>query len=193
MQINTEKFAFQLKIFIHLSVLLFITNSIVFKVLATLLFSTLVFTCVSAQNVSISVIASGGNYGENMEGISLSYTFGECSVKTLSITSMALTEGFQQGNANALIPSPIIDLKVYPNPIIKNKLYIDLPVRNNINSYIINIYSLTGQIIHTKQLLNLLYSITTDFDFAPYTKGLYMVKIQSPDGAFLKTYKIEKQ
>jgi len=165
----------------------------VHKVLASIIFVTVLISKVFAQDLSITVISSGGYYGENLGGYSLSYTFGECAVKTFTLSTMAFTEGFQQGKINNDPDKNIVYLTIYPNPVTQNKLYIDLPVRENMNSYIISIYSLTGQLIIAKQFLNLTYGVIAEFDFSPMAKGLCLVKIQSPDGTFLKTYKIEKQ
>jgi hypothetical protein len=165
------------------------------KVLAILILSVVFITGIFAQDPQdpkLSVIASGGDYVEK-DGYSLSYTFGECATKTYIVSTMAFTQGFQQGKFNSPEPSKILELKVYPNPVTNDVLHITLPVRNDINSYLVSFYTSTGQVLLIKQFKNLTVGTPEDFDFSPLAKGLYLVKIQSTDNTFLKIFKIEKR
>lgn len=177
--------------------MLLLNSTIVHKLLTTLAFCIIILACVSAQKVSISVIASGGNYGESLGGMSLTYTFGECAIKTLKVNSFEFTEGFNQGKVSSNPDTFVVNnLEVFPNPVTEEVnyiLHVRLPVKNEINSYIIYIYSLTGKLMVVWEKSNLLYGITKDFDFSKYAKGMYLVKIQSPDGPLLKTFKIIKK
>ena len=89
---------------------------------ALLIFSIFAFAAaVSAQTLSPTVIASGGNYA-SANGTSLSYTIGEMSaVQTFTAGSTILTQGFQQPNdiINGLLDiekGPDGSFSVYPVP-----------------------------------------------------------------------------
>jgi hypothetical protein len=166
----------------------------VHKLYTSLVLLFITFVVSSAQSLSPTVIATGGTCSFSTEGYSVSYTYGECSIKTFYLNTSILTEGFQQGkiqnNSN-----PVIDkVNVFPNPVglLYNILHITLPVIGETNSYVVFIYTMEGKCMFNKSFNNLLSGLTFDVDVSSFPRGLFFVKIQSVDGQYLKTFKIEK-
>jgi hypothetical protein len=155
----------------------------------------LIFTAVVAsiaQSFTPTVISSGGNFAFSSDNRSVSYTFGECFVKTSYIGNYIICEGFQQG---VIIPDtvPLIpEVKVFPNPTYSGVIYINLPVFGEINSYIVTVYSMTGKVLYITNCKDIEYSFMFDVDLSKYGRGMYFVKIQSSKGQYLRTFKIEK-
>lgn len=147
-----------------------------------------------AQSLTPTVIATGGGYSYSTGMNSISYTYGECSIKTIYLSTSIFTEGFQQGKFQKS-PSVSDDkVNVYPNPVglVDDILHITLPVTSEINSYIVFIYTMDGKCLYNKSIANLISSLTIDVDVSSYARGLYFVKIQSGNGQYLKAFKIEK-
>lgn len=135
------------------------------------------------------VVATGGGFTFS-EGYSLSYTYGELSVRTLTKTSNILTQGFQQGKYHPGGNGSINDFKYGPNPVdekLKLQFYF-----SDTQSFIIQIYNMLGQAsgyIVQKDVGN---GNQVDINFSNLGKGLYLVKVQSADGKFQRIIKIEK-
>jgi hypothetical protein len=151
----------------------------------------------SAQSLSSTVIASGGISYTSTEGYNLSSTFGELAVKTYSFAgNYYITEGFQQGTFRK--SAPVTDdklVKVGPNPLTYKANYllrITLPVKDEINSYVVTVFSMDGRCLYSEKISDMSSGVTIRVDFTTYSRGLYFIKIQSTNGQYLKTFKIEK-
>ena len=147
------------------------------------------YYCQGQKSTSPVVIASGGGFFK-ANNYSLSYTYGELSVRTLNKSNYYLTEGFQQGKYQNGLPPPINDIKYGPNPV-DEKLKISFYFQEY-QSFTIKVYSLLGQLSGVIDCNELVNGSEIDVEFAGLAKGLYLVKIQSKDGKFLKVLKIEK-
>jgi len=156
---------------------------------ALLYFSVLIFSIsASAQTLSPTVIASGGNYAV-AGGASLSYTIGElAAVQTFTASNVILTQGFQQPND---IVSGLLDIEkgpdgsfsVYPVPAQTTLWYgYEFTQGGKVEVSMINVlgqkmnYSLnetydSGKLVHS-------------FDCSSYASGNYIltVKFTSPTG-----------
>jgi hypothetical protein len=162
----------------------------VFKKLL-LLFNGLwiVILCFGQNSLSPVVIATGGSFF-SAEGYSLSYTYGELSVSTLTKNSNILTEGFQQGKYHPTGPPPINEIQYFPNPVDK---YLNLIFYvNDGQSFTIQIFNILGKATGFVIRNNVLNGEHFYLDFSGYAKGLYLVKLQSKNGKILRTFKIEK-
>jgi hypothetical protein len=147
------------------------------------------YYCFGQNKTSPVVLASGGGFF-SANGYSLSYTYGELSVKTLSKNNYILTEGFQQGKFQAGLSSPINDIKYGPNPV-DQTLKIYFYFQEN-QSFSIQVFSLLGQLSGTFIQKDIVNGMFVNIEFGGLGKGLYLVKIQSLDGKFMRILKIEK-
>ena len=162
------------------------------KLFTTLLLLFVAVVASIAQNFTPTVFSSGGNFAFIDDNYSISYTLGECFVKTSYISNTLICEGFQQGELiDGSIP-PIDEVNVYPNPLITNTLYVDLPVNGEIDAYTVTVYSMTGQVLYNRSCDDITYGMTHEIDMIKYGRGMYFVKIQSRNGSYFRTFKIEK-
>lgn len=149
----------------------------------------LVMSCLGQKTESPVVMASGGGFFSS-DGYSLSYTYGELSIRTLTKTSNILTEGFQQGKYHPEGPTPINDIKYGPNPVEKN-LTVSFYF-NDIQTFTIQLFSMIGQASGSIVRENVANNDQVVIDFSGLAKGLYLVKVQSKNGKFQRILKIEK-
>jgi hypothetical protein len=162
----------------------------VFKRLLLLFNGLLIgYICLGQNSTKQVVLASGGGFFSS-NGYSLSYTYGELSVRTLSKNSNILTEGFQQGKYHPGSPSPINDIKYGPNPV-DQTLNITFYFQEY-QSFTIQVQSILGQLSGFVYRDNIVNGSSVEIPFGGLAKGLYIVKIRSKDGKFLRVLKIEK-
>lgn len=146
------------------------------------------------QRLAPSVIATGGGFFSS-GAYSLSYTYGELSVRTLTKSTNILTEGFQQGKLHVIIPNGFKDILYGPNPLrdrtneslLHLKFYLD-----DGQSFLVEVFSLTGKAVGLFEYNNVTYGDDHAIEFSRFAKGLYLVKIQSKDGKIQRTFKIVK-
>jgi len=122
-----------------------------------------------AQDLSPSVIATGGNYSETGTA-SLSWTIGETVVETLTNGTTTLTQGFQQGNLSvaSLIENTELakTVKVYPNPV-NNTLHIET-TQAQLTYRLVN---MQGQPLQT----GVLKKEAVQLDVSTYPTGSYLL------------------
>ena len=158
-----------------------------------LLLFTLAELCVNigAQQFYPVIVSPGGNCIET-NSYSISYTIGEPAIKSLTSPDLFLTQGFQQGDPGS---SPgdtgsINEIRMFPNPVIK-KLTIQFFVED-IDSYYVSVYAVTGSLIYSLEYKNLYNKERKTIDFSILPRGLYLIKTQSINGTLQHTFKIVK-
>lgn len=151
------------------------------------------FSCSSfGQKLTPTVVSSGGSYF-SAGGYTLSATVGEIAVTTLKSATLTLTQGFQQPyDIGVGIKETGLDWSItaYPNPVSEF-----LNIRFDVNDPLdlnVEIMDIAGR----KQMIRELYYVTRGdietFDLSGLTRGVYLVRIFTPDRRVQKTYKIQK-
>ena len=160
------------------------------------LFFTLILAALSvqgmAQKLTPTVVSSGGSYF-SAGGYTLSATIGEIAVTTLKTASLTLTQGFQQPyDIGTSIKETGLDWSItaYPNPVSEFlNIRFDLTDPIDLN---VEIMDMSGR----KHMIRELYYITpgeiVTFDMSGFVRGVYLVRIYTPDWRVQKTYKIQK-
>jgi hypothetical protein len=149
----------------------------------------LISASLSGQYVKPCLLASGGLFASGTK-ISISYSIGEQAIKTIKTKSNIFTEGFQQTFPDKKFRGSKNKILVYPNPV-EDILTISFEIEET-KSYVVTIFSLTGQTLSIKKYDDLAYTKNMKYDFSNRARGLYLIKIQSTDGQFFRTFKIEK-
>jgi hypothetical protein len=144
------------------------------------------------QQLTPTVISSGGKF-HSAGGYTLSATIGEIAVTTLTSATLTLTQGFQQPyDIGTSIRETGLDWSItpYPNPVsdyLNIRFDLEQPIDLNVE-----IMDISGR----KHLIRELYYVTpgeiVTFDMARFVKGVYMVRIFTPDQRVQKVYKIQK-
>lgn len=167
-----------------------LTIYIVFKLFIAIFISVLVIASLSGQSNKPYLLASGGIFQKNTI-VSLSYSIGEPAIRTIKTSNNIFTEGFQQSFSIITFLEIRNAIRVFPNPV-TDYLNVSFYIEDT-NSYIVGIYTITGQIIDIQQYNNLTASTVKQYDFTNRSGGLYLVKVQSLDGRYFKTFKIKKE
>ncbi len=145
-----------------------------------------------AQQLTPTVVSSGGSY-YSAGGYTLSATVGEIAVTTLKAATLTLTQGFQQPyDIGVGIKETGLDWSItaYPNPVSQFlNIRFDVTEPLDLN---VEIMDIAGR----KQMIRELYYVTRGdietFDLSGLTRGVYLVRIFTPDRRVQKTYKIQK-
>ncbi len=145
-----------------------------------------------AQTLTPTVVSSGGSYF-SAGGYTLSATIGEIAVTTLKTATLTLTQGFQQPyDIGTSIKETGLDWSItaYPNPVSQFlNIRFDVTEPLDLN---VEIMDIAGR----KQMIRELYYVTRGdietFDLSGLTRGVYLVRIFTPDRRVQKTYKIQK-
>ena len=144
------------------------------------------------QKLTPTVVSSGGSY-LSAGGYTLSATIGEIAVTTLKSGSLTLTQGFQQPyDIGTGIKETGLDwsISAYPNPVSEFlNIRFDLTDPIDLN---VEIMDMAGR----KHMIRELYYITpgeiVTFDMSAFVRGVYLVRIYTPDQRVQKVYKIQK-
>ena len=144
------------------------------------------------QSLTPTVVSSGGKF-HSAGGYTLSATVGEIAVTTLKAATVTLTQGFQQPyDIGTSIKETGLDWSItaYPNPVSEFlNIRFDLEQPLDLN---IEIMDISGR----KHMIRELYYVTpgevVTFDMSGFVKGVYMVRIFTPDQRVQKVYKIQK-
>lgn len=155
------------------------------------LFICFVFSSINAQK---AIVTSGGNTSNG--NYSASYSIGETTQHSSINAEGILVQGVQQpyeifdvstlNVETAVVNNNDASIKIYPNP---SKDYVNLSISNfkEMNaSY--QLYDLFGKLIKHSQI----QSLKTQIEMNSYAAGTYFLKIQNPNGNFIKTFKIIK-
>ena len=163
------------------------------KYLAPTIFClTCLFSSVFSQTVTPDVIAAQGDFNTSTAG-SVSWTLGEISIETYSVSTNYLTQGFQQPKSGVASFVPTIDLHsqiaVYPNPV-SNSLVVNFknPGFEKAN---VEIYDMQGKKLFSEKL-NHTVNQESVYSFENYQAGIYLLNISDGDGNKKISYKITK-
>ena len=154
-----------------------------------------IFLCDSkgfAQSLSPTVIASSGEYFSS-GGLTVSWTLGELAVETFDAGSVIITQGFQQPyDIGTSIKEKGLDWSItpYPNPVtdfLKIRFELGEPLDLNVE-----ILDISGR----KHLIREFYAVSSGeivtLNMSGYVRGVYLVRIFTPDHRVQRTYKIQK-
>jgi len=162
------------------------------RVLFVIVFGIMVPCGLLAQELNPTVVSTGGSY-LSAGGYTLSATIGEIAVTTLKSATLTLTQGFQQPyDIGVGIKETGLDWSItaYPNPVSQFlNIRFDVTEPLDLNMEIMDI---AGR----KQMIRELYYVTRGdietFDLSHLSRGVYLVRIYTPDRRVQKTYKIQK-
>ncbi|MEP7194906.1 MAG: T9SS type A sorting domain-containing protein [Saprospiraceae bacterium] len=143
----------------------------------------LTISCVMAQTITPSVIASAGAVMKS-GNVSLEWTLGEVITETKSTSNLIVTQGFHQTKIGptAIQNYSINGIDVYPNPV-NSKLNIVNKIESNLE---LKVYSIDGK----ELLLDKLPIGTKELDMESYPNGCYFLIIKNSDSQ--QKYTIEK-
>jgi hypothetical protein len=145
-----------------------------------------------SQGLSHQVLLPGASVLYT-NGIHYSQTIGESATELLSTSDFELTQGFQQPSMK-IVPGtvpPGNGVNAYPNPateFMKLELFGDVA-----RSFRISVSNISGTQVYTKDLDFLdKYWYVHEIPVSSFSPGLYFIHIVSKDGAFRRSFKIEK-
>jgi len=158
------------------------------KHLFILIFGSLFIQQAISQSLNHNAIAASGNHVSGASA-SLSWTLGELAIQTIENTSSLLTQGFHQGELEAVSIEDFYEvfgkIEIYPNPS-AHFLYIERTYRTP--SLFLELIDLSGKSILQKQLRELKGQINLE----QLSSGIYMLHLS--DGAQSHHYiTIQKQ
>ncbi len=161
------------------------------------LFFLATFTVLFAQEYSLTptVISTAGHFNST-GGYSLSGTIGELAVTTLDPGgSYILTQGFQQpfeldvqDSSDDLLMN--WSVSAYPNPV-SDFLNVRFNIENPVD-FIIEIIDITGKKLWIRNFPEITPQEVISIDLSRYVRGVYMLRISTPDRKVNKIYKIQK-
>lgn len=164
------------------------------KLIFILLLLAVVQTMFS-QKIILSVLAPAGDY-KSLSGYSLSWTMGEVMTETFASGDLKLTQGFQQPGlfVSSGLPDEHLNwtINAYPNPV-SHKLIISFQGLQG-NPFIhIALMDIMGRIVIMNELKNLPESYHYSLDLENLERGIYILRVYTPDYQMQRLFKIEKQ
>lgn len=148
--------------------------------LLTILMGTAFTLCAQVQ-LTPSVIASGGGYGEG-NNISISWTIGELAVNTLSSGDLVLTQGFQQPfdiDVGVLDQEVNWGIAVYPNPV-GNELRIKFNTEKT-DEFLIEVQDVTGRLVNQELHKEVHPGDIVLLKTERFSEGVYFLKVYTKD------------
>lgn len=154
------------------------------------------------QDITHSVISSNGGVASNTL-MTLEWTIGELAVKTYTGKGEMYTEGFHQPvlkiepmddeliSVRTNTTNPEEDygvIRVIPNPV-SSMLNIEFEL-NEETEMIVQINDLNGKLLKSEKVKIGHGSLI--MDFSSFASGIYIMKVTSVDGRFIKSCKISK-
>ncbi len=159
------------------------------KAISLIAFCVFGFGTLFSQTIERNVVAvSGDNYVNN--GISLSWTLGECVTETVQNSDMKITQGFQQGDVGIVNiienKDEVKSIFAYPNPTTK---YVTLEITGELKSvYTAEFTDMSGQLLMLKTVQNNF----ADFDAQSLRSGNYLLIVKSAGNNIIGSFKIIK-
>lgn len=152
---------------------------------------TFAVTYCSAQTINPSVISPAGNM-DKTESISLDWTLGETTVKSVVYRDQMITEGFHQPfikvisieNENLLSKYHFL---IAPNPvqsILNLRSFSDENIPLNVQ-----LTDLNGKIL---SVLLATSNDSKDIDMSSYVAGIYILSIKNSEGITLQSFRVFK-
>ena len=144
------------------------------------------------QSISREVNASAGEYFNNGNS-SISWTLGEIVTETFVSDDNILTQGFQQSllyvfgiDENA---DSIFNINVYPNP---TSNILNIKINSKIKTTLrLELFDISGNCLFNKKISGN-QNISEKINFCNYRNSIYLLKIISSTGKFVRSYKIQK-
>ena len=141
--------------------------------------------CFSQQLTHEVLGSSGGEFSNG--NIQLDWTLGELSVETMSVSSVILTEGFQQAEL-ILVSTKNIDYDVniisYPNPFLS---YINIQ-KDTDKTLHLECMDVLGRLLKSEMLTENIQQI----DLQHLASAIYFLKITDNNGRLIQVIKIQK-
>jgi hypothetical protein len=142
------------------------------------------------QSLSHSVIASDGGFYSFSNG-SLSQTFGEIITQTTAVSTVRLTQGFQQtkppfeiGILEEIFGK--LQISFYPNPASKS-VFIELKYNTHLK-FQLTLIDMDGKLLLKKTISSDLNEVNIE----SLMSGMYVVKITEPETGYSNFYKFQK-
>lgn len=146
-------------------------------------------TAVNAQSVTPDVIASGGDYFQNVNG-SVSWTLGEPMGETYTAGNNILTQGFQQPwDFGTMITGEPVNAEVYPNPT-SDLVYLQFGDKTS-GTYVIEVFNTLGQQLSATNFTATPSSRAT-VSLTSFADGIYFISVRKTDGTETSTFRITK-
>ena len=164
-----------------------------------LLFCFLLTLSLRGQTPSLSLLSPSGEISHNAF-LSLTWTLGETSVSTLPVSTGWWTEGVQQPfllPVSPLLPekmeepvTEISDLEVWlaPNPV-KTILNLRIQAAQE-QTLLLELLDVNGQSLWREK--GRLPGYDRELNMQGYAAGLYLLRIRTETGPFIRTYRIIK-
>ncbi len=141
-----------------------------------------------SQSIDRYVISNGGGFGRD-SSFSLSYTIGEESINTWSLTNYFISEGFQQGALYS--PSvPVFNITISPIPV-TSRLEVSFSL-DSTTFLSAQIFNLTGVMLENINFGQVERGDVKNIDFGSFLNGIYLLRIETLQGKTLKTFKVLK-
>jgi hypothetical protein len=151
-----------------------------------ILILTLIVSQTKAQNISSSLLCSGGDIFK-FTGIQIEWTLGDLATGSYG----TITEGFLQGSSThrsgvdeIVRASSINGLSAYPNPFNEG---IQLQVSNHTGSFKVEVFDVLGKLVHTSNN----FENGTFMNLSHLQSGVYFVTAMANDKN-LGTIKLNK-
>jgi len=160
------------------------------KILCIFVFSIIPKILFSQSLDADAIFCAAGNY--KIDGYAqISWTLGDCQIKTFKSSDAILTQGFLQSRMTItgiqnLNTDKAIQMKCFPNPVL-NILQIEIAETIN-EQLILELYSSDGKMLQTKIIQP--KDKHAEIDFSPYQHGMYILKATSQNKAMVQSFKI---
>jgi hypothetical protein len=152
----------------------------------------LLFPLISfSQTLSPESIFSATDNHKEIGYAQISWTLGDCQIRTFKSDNAVITSGFLQSRITItgiedFMNNENYSIKVFPNPV-KDILNIELN-QNRQNKIIFKLYSTEGKLLNSKIIESEDKQI--ELDFTGYNSGLYFLKASTSDNSLIKTFRI---
>jgi hypothetical protein len=166
------------------------------KFLNGFIFLLFAYSSFSQVNLSQWVIGSGGGYSSTSSN-NYSHTVGEAVINTQTVSSMILTQGFQQplsASTSILISQNTnqnFSVQAYPNPT-SNQISIEISIDEDVDINIQLIDVLGKQFGKIEKIVQLNGKQIYQCELGGFSSGIYFIKISSNDEKYNESIRIQK-
>ena len=151
------------------------------------------FTCLSAQQLSRSVISPGGTSSKGAT-ITLDWTLGDLAVRSLLTTEGLWTEGFHQPmlSVEEIFDEPVfydqVHIQVAPNPV---RSFLSVKINSDLKGKaIIDLWDLQGK--HLQRVKANLSHEDMEWDMTLFPSAMYTLSFRTEKGELIRTFKVRK-
>jgi hypothetical protein len=153
----------------------------------------LAFARAQAQSLPLKVVAAAGNVVSG-GGLTLSFTVGEVAIHAVAANNLVLKEGFWQQGLNYNITSDIVeiggetlDIRVFPNPTLDQFF---VTIDGNAPPLRCLLIDFSGRNVETQTVSAGAEKIA--FSGSNFPTGIYLLRLETLDGATVQTFKLQK-